>query len=658
MLDALSATCRKKIALLAVIISAFVLLAPGAFAAQDKSLYSLVPLASPVTASVDVPWLWKTTAGLRNNPMAGSGLQAMQASLGLSFENDVLPWAGQAAFAVTDVHQDGPSFALFVQIRDAEHMIPSARLEAVLQRMLAGQSRINWSAMDYKGVAIRRTEITRGKSVLKVAMATVDGWLVIAVGDGVIRKVIDTSNGAIPSLASHPSFVRAMGDLPDGAVGQFCVNGQGILTQIQQYDASMAPLMAQQLKDSEVGKFFIAGAMTDPDNNLQFDAVYCSTSPTTQATLKQLRADAGTVSGASLARLPEGAFATLLIPNPDKWVAAVEQLFVDAAGSDSDARAKIQQRFANIDGLRAVLQRCPGELGISGAWREGQGFGVTVAGQAGTPDDATSAAAALSSFLEKQQMKVDNKDGLYTLPATKGGVELFSTLVCWTTRQQWLLAASHPDWVAQPAVKPPLELPSIANNANFAAFGNFSFVPSLAKSLGVNGMMLAMLAPALGQWSLAMKIDDDGGAVRSHVSGGGLFMTATMASVLYPVFAKAREKARQTASLSNLRQLAIAVQTYEMDKGHLPVMKSAFLKKELNVDDPLLRSPNTNESYTPNPIISGKASGQFAYPATMIVFYEKTPASDGSRCAAFLDGHVAVIRASEWAAAKRRAKIP
>ncbi len=225
----------------------------------------------------------------------------------------------------------------------------------------------------------------------------------------------------------------------------------------------------------------------------------------------------------------------------------------------------IPQRFAGIDGLRAVLQRCPGELSITAAWREGQGFGVTVAAQAGTPDDAAAAAADLDSILEKRPTQVAEQDGLYTLPATKGGRALFSTLVCWTTRQQWLLAASHPDWVVQSSAKPtlalpgianntnpaalgnfsfvpqsaappsaalgnfsfvptaaapPSALPAIANNANLAAFGNFSFVPSLAKAMGGNDALLAMIAPMLGQWSLTMKIDDDGGAVRSRISGG------------------------------------------------------------------------------------------------------------------------------------------
>jgi len=40
---------------------------------------------------------------------------------------------------------------------------------------------------------------------------------------------------------------------------------------------------------------------------------------------------------------------------------------------------------------------------------------------------------------------------------------------------------------------------------------------------------------------------------------------AILAAILFPVFAKAREKARQTACLSNVKQLAVAVQMYAQD---------------------------------------------------------------------------------------------
>ncbi|MDI9602862.1 MAG: prepilin-type N-terminal cleavage/methylation domain-containing protein, partial [Acidobacteriota bacterium] len=40
---------------------------------------------------------------------------------------------------------------------------------------------------------------------------------------------------------------------------------------------------------------------------------------------------------------------------------------------------------------------------------------------------------------------------------------------------------------------------------------------------------------------------------------------AILAAILFPVFAKAREKARQTSCLSNLRQLGTAMLSYAQD---------------------------------------------------------------------------------------------
>jgi len=50
---------------------------------------------------------------------------------------------------------------------------------------------------------------------------------------------------------------------------------------------------------------------------------------------------------------------------------------------------------------------------------------------------------------------------------------------------------------------------------------------------------------------------------------------AILASILFPVFAKAREKARQTTCLSKIRQLAVAAQMYNQDNnGRLPGIKT------------------------------------------------------------------------------------
>jgi prepilin-type N-terminal cleavage/methylation domain-containing protein len=45
---------------------------------------------------------------------------------------------------------------------------------------------------------------------------------------------------------------------------------------------------------------------------------------------------------------------------------------------------------------------------------------------------------------------------------------------------------------------------------------------------------------------------------------------AILAAILFPAFARARENARQTACLSNLRQIGMAIRCYEQDWDELP----------------------------------------------------------------------------------------
>ena len=68
---------------------------------------------------------------------------------------------------------------------------------------------------------------------------------------------------------------------------------------------------------------------------------------------------------------------------------------------------------------------------------------------------------------------------------------------------------------------------------------------------------------------------------------------AILASILFPVFAKAREKARETACRSNLHQIGVALELYSSDyDDDLPVAKSE--KKDGDTLVPIL------EPYTKN----------------------------------------------------------
>ncbi|MHB9109905.1 MAG: DUF4190 domain-containing protein [Armatimonadota bacterium] len=57
-----------------------------------------------------------------------------------------------------------------------------------------------------------------------------------------------------------------------------------------------------------------------------------------------------------------------------------------------------------------------------------------------------------------------------------------------------------------------------------------------------------------------------GGIVSSAILAP-IMLIAIVASVLFPVFAKSREKARQATCTSNQRQLALAIQMYAQDNG-------------------------------------------------------------------------------------------
>jgi prepilin-type N-terminal cleavage/methylation domain-containing protein/prepilin-type processing-associated H-X9-DG protein len=92
---------------------------------------------------------------------------------------------------------------------------------------------------------------------------------------------------------------------------------------------------------------------------------------------------------------------------------------------------------------------------------------------------------------------------------------------------------------------------------------------------------------------------------------------AVLAAILFPVFGKAREKARQTTCSNNQRQLATAALLYAQDhEDALPV--TATVWGDLALDKGVLICPTAGKKvangYTYNPLVSGKALGDITYP--------------------------------------------
>ncbi len=141
---------------------------------------------------------------------------------------------------------------------------------------------------------------------------------------------------------------------------------------------------------------------------------------------------------------------------------------------------------------------------------------------------------------------------------------------------------------------------------------------------------------------------------------------AILAAILFPVFARAREKARQTTCTSNQRQIAATMQMYVQDHDEtLPSTTSVWTGTSL--DSGVLVCPTKGKStpngYGYNSYIAGQSLGDFASPADTLAIADGvgdnnllTIQSDvdfrhsGSMVAAYLDGHVNTVKSDNCGA--------
>ena len=135
---------------------------------------------------------------------------------------------------------------------------------------------------------------------------------------------------------------------------------------------------------------------------------------------------------------------------------------------------------------------------------------------------------------------------------------------------------------------------------------------------------------------------------------------AILAAILFPVFAKAREKARQTSCTSNQRQVVLALQMYAQDNAEtLP--PAASWMSAIGVASKVykcLDNANLANGYGFHSLLDNKALGYFInYDQTTIVVTADTsnvtnppvlttaadvnPVHNGNAIYSFLDGHVA-----------------
>jgi len=107
-----------------------------------------------------------------------------------------------------------------------------------------------------------------------------------------------------------------------------------------------------------------------------------------------------------------------------------------------------------------------------------------------------------------------------------------------------------------------------------------------------------------------------------------------LASMLMPVFARARAKGRQTACLSNVKQLSLAIKMYSQDYDEIcPFGDSGSLFWHAAIfpythNNQILRCPDRKERYVGygmNWLASGMSEGSFFDPASKILIADVPP---------------------------------
>lgn len=128
----------------------------------------------------------------------------------------------------------------------------------------------------------------------------------------------------------------------------------------------------------------------------------------------------------------------------------------------------------------------------------------------------------------------------------------------------------------------------------------------------------------------------------------------TTAAILYPVFAQAKSAAKATATLSNVKQMALGVMIYMSDYDDVyPYPQSVAAVKFVTY--PYIKNKEIYKTLNPNGgqflfnmSLGGVESVSIENPAETVLWYETQAWPDGRRAVAFADGHAKLVSTEEW----------
>jgi prepilin-type processing-associated H-X9-DG protein len=140
--------------------------------------------------------------------------------------------------------------------------------------------------------------------------------------------------------------------------------------------------------------------------------------------------------------------------------------------------------------------------------------------------------------------------------------------------------------------------------------------------------------------------------------GSGLFIILILAAILFPVFAKAREKARQITCADNMKQIGLALAQYSQDNDSKLPLAATWEKASSTYEMHKFSCPDVavGSGYAYNSTLGNEKITKFSDGSTTVSVFETTKtepnANDkltsivtpgrhsGSNNYLFLDGHI------------------
>lgn len=144
--------------------------------------------------------------------------------------------------------------------------------------------------------------------------------------------------------------------------------------------------------------------------------------------------------------------------------------------------------------------------------------------------------------------------------------------------------------------------------------------------------------------------------VLAAVFGGGIFIVAILAAILFPVFAKVRGNARLAVSESNVKQIDLGLMQYVQDHnmkyptGNYKQAVMPYIKTESLFHDPA--DTSGSDSYSFNKKLQGVSLDKISDPQGTVALYEGQNQTlafrhDGRAVVGFADGSVRAVRAEQ-----------